>query len=74
LPKRFFRETLAGGKGIYTEEEFGSLIDEYYQLRGWDINGNPPLPAGNGVSSSPGQSHSLGESSKDVRRANISRE
>jgi len=42
LPKRFFRETLGDGKSIYTEEEFGNMIDEYYKARGWDPQGNPP--------------------------------
>jgi aldehyde:ferredoxin oxidoreductase len=45
LPKRFFKETLADGKGIYTEEEFCKMIDEYYKERGWDPKGNPPQVA-----------------------------
>ena len=43
LPKRFFKETLDGGKSIYNEEEFSRLIDEYYKARGWDLEGNPPV-------------------------------
>ena len=46
LPKRFFKETLGKGKRLGTEEEFGQMVDEYYQARGWDARGHPPpLPS-----------------------------
>jgi aldehyde:ferredoxin oxidoreductase len=42
LPKRFFKEMLGHDRSIYSEEEFGKMIDEYYKARGWDPKGNPP--------------------------------
>lgn len=42
LPKRFFKEMLGHDRSIYSEEEFGKMIDEYYEARGWDPEGNPP--------------------------------
>jgi aldehyde:ferredoxin oxidoreductase len=39
LPERFFTETLADGpnKGaVLSKEEIDKLLDEYYELRGWD--------------------------------------
>lgn len=41
LPKRMFRESLNQGQNSITVEELNFMIDEYYQLRGWDKQGRP---------------------------------
>jgi len=41
LPRRFFEEPIEEGK-ILTREDFERLLDEYYDLRGWNSMGNPP--------------------------------
>jgi aldehyde:ferredoxin oxidoreductase len=41
LPKRFLKETIKDGRKI-TEEEIKTLVGDYYQLRGWNIQGVPP--------------------------------
>lgn len=44
LPKRLLTETLRKGpcKGVrLTERELEQMLDEYYELRGWDRNGRP---------------------------------
>ncbi len=43
LPKRFTSELLPeSGKGI-TEEQMAVMLREYYQARGWDEQGRPPV-------------------------------
>ena len=41
LPRRFYRDALESGK-IITEDEMKTLLDEYYQSRGWNKAGEPP--------------------------------
>lgn len=41
LPRRFYDEPLDSGHMI-TEEELLQLRSDYYRLRGWDEQGNPP--------------------------------
>jgi aldehyde:ferredoxin oxidoreductase len=41
LPDRLFKEPLENGK-IMDKAVFDSMLQEYYQLRGWDKNGIPP--------------------------------
>jgi aldehyde:ferredoxin oxidoreductase len=44
LPKRLSEEPLVSGasKGkVITREEQDIMLDEYYELRGWDENGIP---------------------------------
>jgi aldehyde:ferredoxin oxidoreductase len=46
LPQRFFEEPFPGGplKGFKIEtEKFEALLDEYYRLRGWDVESGVPL-------------------------------
>ncbi len=43
LPRRFYRETLKNGEHTITREEMEKMLTEYYQLRGWDEEGVPPL-------------------------------
>lgn len=43
-PDRFYREPIPEGpsKGmILNREEFDGMLDEYYELNGWDVNGIP---------------------------------
>lgn len=42
LPKRFFQETLGKNKKIFREKDLNRMLDEYYESRGWDNQGNPP--------------------------------
>ena len=41
LPKRFFTEPISGGK-VIKPEELERMLQDYYQLRGWDNQGVPP--------------------------------
>jgi len=44
IPQRFLKEPVPGGaqKGqIISEDDLNSLLNDYYQLRGWDSNGRP---------------------------------
>ncbi|MBU2499508.1 MAG: aldehyde:ferredoxin oxidoreductase, partial [Proteobacteria bacterium] len=44
LPKRYFDEPIPEGpaKGeVISREDFSRMVDEYYQLHGWDENGVP---------------------------------
>jgi len=41
LPRRFYRDALESGKTI-TEDEMKTLLEEYYQSRGWNEAGVPP--------------------------------
>ena len=41
LPSRFFKEPRKDDGKIVDKEEFLYMRDEYYQLRGWDEEGNP---------------------------------
>jgi aldehyde:ferredoxin oxidoreductase len=44
LPERFFREPLQEGpsKGlVLNKDEFQKMLDEYYEISGWDENGIP---------------------------------
>jgi aldehyde:ferredoxin oxidoreductase len=41
LPRRFFDEPIEEGK-ILRREDFDRLLNEYYELRGWDERGVPP--------------------------------
>ena len=41
LPKRFYREALPETDAIITESQMETLLEEYYQARGWDANGRP---------------------------------
>ncbi len=46
LPRRIYKEVLHTGatKGkLIPEEEFDRMLAEYYQLRGWDDDGNPSV-------------------------------
>ncbi len=40
LPERYFDEKCRSGEKI-DKEKFRIMLDEYYQLRGWDTNGKP---------------------------------
>jgi aldehyde:ferredoxin oxidoreductase len=40
LPRRFFEEPIEEGK-IMRREDFDRLLEEYYELRGWDKQGVP---------------------------------
>jgi aldehyde:ferredoxin oxidoreductase len=40
LPKRFHEDILKTGH-VITEKELGSMLKDYYNLRGWDENGVP---------------------------------
>jgi aldehyde:ferredoxin oxidoreductase len=42
LPQRFFREPLPESGKVLTEQEMDQLLQEYYQVRGWDQRGVPP--------------------------------
>ena len=42
LPKRFYKESLKTGHGI-KEEELGTMLQDYYNLRGWQKNGFPEV-------------------------------
>ncbi len=42
LPKRFHQEALGDKKKVLREEDLNQMLDEYYQSRGWDSQGNPP--------------------------------
>ena len=39
LPPRFFKESVNDGQDSITVEELQFMVDEYYQLRGWDDAG-----------------------------------
>ena len=44
IPKRDFEEAVPEGPAtgeIISREEFDRMLDEYYQLHGWDENGIP---------------------------------
>lgn len=41
LPPRFFKEPRKDDGKIVDKKEFLYMLDEYYQLRGWDKEGNP---------------------------------
>jgi aldehyde:ferredoxin oxidoreductase len=44
LPRRFFTKVPSGwkkGKTILTRKRFNTLLDRYYELRGWDRYGVP---------------------------------
>ena len=44
LPERFTKEKLPDGPTqgrILTEEMYATMLDEYYQVRGWDADGVP---------------------------------
>jgi aldehyde:ferredoxin oxidoreductase len=44
LPRRYFEEPVPDGpsKGeVIVQEEFDRMLDEYYNLHGWDENGIP---------------------------------
>ena len=44
LPRRFFREAIGEAKKRFiTEEDLNCMLDEYYESRGWDKEGIPPL-------------------------------
>ena len=45
LPDRLTREKLEGGQGI-SAEEVRTLVQDYYELRGWDGEGVPPKTGG----------------------------
>jgi aldehyde:ferredoxin oxidoreductase len=43
-PQRFFNIPISEGprKGkILKKEDFNKMLDEYYKIKGWDINGIP---------------------------------
>jgi aldehyde:ferredoxin oxidoreductase len=42
LPKRFYKETLKSGHRI-KKQEFETMLQEYYNLRGWHKNGFPEV-------------------------------
>ena len=41
LPQRFFQQSI-GGEKVIQPEELDQMLTEYYGLRGWDAQGNPP--------------------------------
>jgi len=41
LPKVFFQQPLGENGYVLSEEELDKMLAEYYQLRGWDKDGNP---------------------------------
>ncbi len=42
LPKRFYKEILKTGHGI-KKQELGTMLQDYYNLRGWQKNGFPEV-------------------------------
>jgi len=40
LPERFFKESLPDGPAL-KKDKFNKMLDEYYDLMGWDRNGIP---------------------------------
>lgn len=47
-PERFFREPIKSGPGrgdVLEEEKFEKMLDEYYELRGWDVKTGLPTRA-----------------------------
>lgn len=44
LPKRMFREPLNNGRDVIKIEELDVMLDDYYELRGWDNQGQPSIP------------------------------
>jgi aldehyde:ferredoxin oxidoreductase len=42
LPKRLHKEALKTGHAL-SEEELEKMVADYYQLRGWDEQGCPPI-------------------------------
>ena len=43
LPPRFFNENLGNERKVINRNDFNRLLDDYYELRGWDSNGNCSL-------------------------------
>ena len=41
IPQRIYKESLNDGQNAITEAEVTYMVDEYYQLRGWDDFGMP---------------------------------
>jgi aldehyde:ferredoxin oxidoreductase len=44
IPDRISKDPIAEGKAkghVVTREDFEKMLDEYYQLRGWDAAGRP---------------------------------
>lgn len=41
MPERIMKENLEKDEAHIGEERFGKMLDEYYELRGWDANGIP---------------------------------
>ena len=41
LPERFFTEPVNNGENSLSKEEFETLLNDYYSLRGWNKNGFP---------------------------------
>jgi aldehyde:ferredoxin oxidoreductase len=42
LPKRFHREALPETDAVITESQMETMLQEYYEARGWDASGRPP--------------------------------
>jgi len=43
LPKRFYHEVLPETGKVITEEQMEQLLKDYYEARGWDKQGRPPI-------------------------------
>lgn len=41
LPARFYNEPLSPSRAVLTREDYETMRDDYYRLRGWDEGGNP---------------------------------
>ncbi len=46
LPPMFHKKPLESGQ-VITPDEMSFMLTDYYRLRGWDEEGNPPTPASN---------------------------
>ena len=43
LPKRFLNMTIEGAEKIHKEPPLDDMLEEFYSLRGWDVQGKPTL-------------------------------
>ena len=44
LPRRFHTEALPESGKVITREQMDTMLKEYYRVRGWNAEGNPPSP------------------------------
>ena len=44
LPRRFYEQTLPESGALVTYQDYEKMLNEYYQVRGWDESGRPIAP------------------------------